>query len=302
MPTLRELANLYAKKQPKMVDNITEEAPILASINFEEASHGLWNVYEELSSVTGPGFVAMNAPLPTIGANTDIKKVDLNIMGGEMDVPEDTAKMFGGPATYFSRKQPAILREAGRSTEVAILYNNLAQYAHDRGSDWWINAGGSAGAGYSIMAVRWIPGEVCGLYSPDGFKKGAMLDITPIGGGSLYKRASDGVLVYGIRMKGYFGLQIANEKAVNCIFNIKTGHLPTKAMLDDLLDSVRATPGNSFLYCHNKCRNLAINPLKDAKVVMQHTSKEVVTLVDDWNGIPIVTSYNFLDGSEATRS
>ncbi len=302
MPTLRELANLYAKKQPKMVDNLTEEAPILAGINFEEASHGLWNVYEEVTSITGPGFVNMNAALPSIASNTDIKKVDLNIMGGEMDVPEDLAKMFGGPSSYFGRKMPNIMRQAGMSTEAAILYNNLAQYAYDRGSTWWKNANGSGGSCYSIIAVRWIPGQVCGLYSPEGFKKGAMLDMTPIAGGSLYKRASDGVLVYGVRLKGYFGLQIANAKAVNAIFNIKTGSLPTANMMDDLLDSVRATPGNTFLYMHNKCRNLAVNPLKTAKIVMQHTSKEYSTLVDDWNGIPIVTSYNFLDGTEATRT
>jgi len=298
MATLRELANLYAKKQPKMVDNLTDQAPILEGINFEEASHGMWNVYEEIQSITGAGFVNMNAALPTMSVSTDLKKVDLNIMGGEMEVPEDTAKMFGSAEAYFAKKQGPLLAQIGQDTEYAMLYNNLLAYAYD--ADEWLNAGGD-GNGYSILAVRWIPGEVCGLFSPEGFKKGAMLDVSWYNGGALYKNSS-GVPVKGLRYKGYFGLQIGSTRAVNAIFNIETGHVPTKTQVEDLLASVRATPGNTKLYMHTKCKNLAINPLKAADVTMAHLSGEVNTLVESFNKIQIVESYNFLDGTEARRT
>ena len=66
MPTLRELSVEYAKKQPKMVDTILEETPILDIIPFEPASHGLWNVHETIESITGAGFVEMDQVLPTL--------------------------------------------------------------------------------------------------------------------------------------------------------------------------------------------------------------------------------------------
>ena len=67
MPTLKELSVLFAKKQPKQVESITEDSPILDMIPFEEASHELWNVYEDATEITGAGFVDLDAPLPTVG-------------------------------------------------------------------------------------------------------------------------------------------------------------------------------------------------------------------------------------------
>ena len=48
----------------------------------------------------------MNAPLPEVGASLGLKKIDLSIMGGEIECPEDTAKMFEGKEKYFARKMP----------------------------------------------------------------------------------------------------------------------------------------------------------------------------------------------------
>jgi hypothetical protein len=99
MPTLDELSILYAKKQPKMVDNLLEDSPILKIIDFVEASHDLWNAYEEVLSVDAAGFVDLNAKLPTLSAKTKVEQVDLAVMGGEIEVPEDKAQVFGGRET-----------------------------------------------------------------------------------------------------------------------------------------------------------------------------------------------------------
>lgn len=291
--TLKELSIEYAKKQPHQVENLTEEAPILDGIKFEPASHGLWNVYEDVTSIEGPGFVDMNAKLPKMSFDSDLKKMDLSIMGGEMFCPEDKAQMVGGKEKYFNKRTPAFLRAAGQTTEKKIIYDNFIPYAKKNGN---IIDGGATGAGYSIVCVRYVPGEVCGLYSPEGFKQGAMLDVRPINGGNLYHN-ENGVLGYGVRLKGYFGVQLANAKAVSAIVNIDKEHIPTESQMDDLLIAARATAGSTFLYMHPKVLSM-LNKYKGDILRTVNGESEINRTFDQWNKIKIVTSYNFLDGRE----
>jgi len=304
--TLRELSAHYAKKQPKQVDNLTEKAPILEIIPFEEASHGLWNAYEENVNIEGAAFVDMNAPLPEVGADSELKKVDLNIMGGEMFVAEDKCQMFGGPAKYFAKKMPIILRASGMSAEQKIVYDNFRQFAIDNGNA--LDGGADTDDCYSIVAVRFQPGVTTGLYSPEGFKSGAMLDVKPIANGALYKNSS-GVLGYGQRLKGYFGIQIADDRTVAAILNINASHVPTPAQIDDLLAMVRADSADTKLFMHMRCKNF-LNKYKGGDGAtagvgsLQTTpqTKDLVRLFEAWNGIPIVTSYNMLEGTEESVS
>lgn len=296
--TLKELSDHYAKKQPHMVDQITEEAPILSRIKFEAASHGLWNAYEESSEIKGAAMVEMNAPLPTVDTTSQLKKIDLSIWGGEIEVPEDKAQMFGGKEKYFSKKMPRILRQSGMSAERAIVYDNWRKYALD--NKLVKSAGATSDGCYTILAVREVPGETIGLYSPEGWKQGAMFDISPINGGSLYKFQKgphEGVLGYGMRLKAYFGYQIANKKTVAAIVNIKSAHLPTPGMIDDMLASVRATSASTKLFMHARVLGF-LNEYKADKLRVETGAKDLDRSFTHWNGIEIVTSYNFDDGSE----
>ncbi len=114
---LKEIANMYAKKQPKMVDDLTEKTPILERCKWEAASHGLWNMAEKLNDITGAQFVNADAALPTIDASSDLIKTDLSVLGGEMEQAEDTIDQFGGAPAYFAKKEPKILKQAGMDTE-----------------------------------------------------------------------------------------------------------------------------------------------------------------------------------------
>ena len=300
--TLKELAVKYAKKQEEMVDNLTEDAPILAGIPFAEASHGMWNVAEQVASIDGPAFVRLNAPLPRVGVTTDLLKIDLDVMGGEIEVPEDQARMFGGPESYFSRNTPIILRDAGMSAEKRILYDNFIGYALQHGTA--VDAGGGGNNTASIIAVRFERGITTGLYSPEGFKAGAALDVSPINGGELYKISSGkfaGVLGYGVRLKGYFGMQITSPKTVGAILNITEDNAPTARMLDNLLADIRATPARTRLYMHVHTRNL-LNRYKQDSLRMAPENKNYQTGVMEWNGIPIITSYNFLGFGETAAA
>ena len=297
--TLAELNNYYAKKQPKLLENLTEDTAVLNQMKFEPASHGLWNAYEEVTAIKGAGFVDMNAPLPQLGVDTKLKKQDLSIMGGEIFVPEDTAKMYGSAEAYFAKRTPSILKEAGMTAEQKLIYNNIAKFAKDNGK--LQSAGGSASATgdtglYSMYAFRQIEGENIGLYSPEGFKNGAGLDVAKINGGNLYKN-TNGVLGYGIRLKGYFGFQLANAKGVAGIVNINASHIPTAAQIDDMLIEARATAANTFIICHPKVLSM-LNTYKGNVLQMTTGDQDMNRTYMAWNGIRFVTSYNFIAGNE----
>jgi hypothetical protein len=302
--TLQELSVEYAKKQPHQVEYLTEESPILARIKWEAASHPLWNVTEKVEGFAGADFVEMNAPLPEMAVTSKLEKVDLGIMGGEIFVPEDKAQAMGGAASYFAKKMPVLLKDAGNQTEKRIIYENYRQYAIDNGKV--VSAGGTAAEGaktglYSMVIVRSVAGENGGLYSPEGFKNGAMLDVKAINNGALYKD-SRGVLGYGVRVKGYFGMQLMNPKTVSGIVNISADKLPSIRQINEALIKAQANPANTAIYLHPMLKSWLESEYKKEILRTTNGDKGLNFLVSTWNEIPMISSYNFLDGSETVET
>lgn len=291
--TLQELSVLYAKKQPKQVDQLTRNAPFLDIVPFEEASHDFWNMYEEVTEVTGAGFVKMNAPLSEMKVESDLKKIDLNIMGGKLFCPEDKARSYGGAAKYFAKKTPLLLRKSGMSAEYSILYDNIRAAAIDLGNV--VDAGGE---GYSIIVVRFIPGETGGLYSPVGFKNGALLDAKALNGGNVYEHKDTGVNGFGMYLKNYFGFMIANAASVAVVCNIDADHKPTSDMLDDALDMAEADNGSTHMVMHPNATKF-MSALKEAKLQVGTKDNEYNNQIDVYNKIPITTTRIMLKGTEA---
>jgi len=310
----REVAIENSKKQPQMVDQFLEDAPILEMIPFESTSDGLFNVYEEIENVAGPGLVDLDEALPIMDVETKLGQINLSVMGGKMYVGEDKARQFGGPAAYFAKKQPSILRKTGMDLETSILYNSLRAKAITSGASTGhlFDATGSNNTNYSIIAVKWVPGEVTGLYDPNGFGKGMLMDVQPLHGGNLAEfsqTTTDGrsvtVTGYGVRMKSYVGMQLANARYVSAIVNIDpaaaTPDLPTEAQIDDLIESVRGQVGGStWLYMHPKVKT-ALQKYKGDSLELR-VGDDLVRTYETWNGIPLITSYNFKRGTEANVS
>ena len=136
-----------------------------------------------------------------------------------------------------------------------------------------------------------------------------LFDMEPINGGQMYyTKSSEGkTLGYGMRLKSYFGVLTADPRNVASIVNIDISDadptnwkLPTAMQIDDAIAAVRgATGGNTMILVHPKLKT-ALNSFKTS---IMETTVEVMNLerrFDAWNGIPIVQSYNFLRGTEAT--
>lgn len=302
--SLYEIALGPDKSQRAVVDAITCEAPILRDLPMEPSSHGLWNIYESMKDVTGGDLVDLDAPLPKVSAESELKQTDLSIIGGEMEVGEDTARKLGGPVSYFAKKATPVLRKTGMSAERSLLYDNFRTFAIRNGNVQ--SAGGTGTKNYSILCVHYVPGEITGVYDPAGFGNGKTFDLTPIAGGELYKNA-EGRLVYGMRLKTYFGVQLANPDYVSAIVNCDIDSdstsartFPTMRQMDKLLIDARAGQ-NTFIFCHP-----AVKAYLGTTCKLEHmtlvSGNGFSTQIDAWNGVPIITSFNFDNGTETAVS
>ncbi len=296
MTTLHEIGVRYAKKQPGMVDDLTEDAPILDVVRWKAASHKLWNVAEKLTDITGPGFTKLDAPLPMMNTSSDLVHIDLQAMGGTMEVPTDRAAKLGGPMKYFADKQGVILKKAGMDTERVLVLDNWLKGA--RSVKNLYDAGGT-GKGWFILACRFDEMVNVGLYDPDQFESGRLFKITfPYDGAEhmLHGPGYEGVLGYSVVYRTHFGYQMLDAKrTVAAIVNIDEDHHPTPAMVDDMLAQVRSQPGSTYLFTSPRGKIYGINPYKVENVQLANGDTDAKTRIETWGGIGIITSHNITD-------
>lgn len=296
MCTLHEIAISRANKQPGIVDALTEDTPVLNIFKWVPSTHGLWNVAEKLTDINGPAFTEPDAPLPVMSSSNDLVTTDLHVMGGMLEVPSARAQKFGGALKYFSERQDHLLKEAGRAVEKQIVKDVFLKAAVKVKN--LRNAGGK-GDGWWIMAVRFDDLSNVGLYDPDQFDQGRLLRIDmPYGGNEHYLRGKgyENVLGYTVVYRGHFGWQLLEpERTVAAVVNIDKDNYPTVDMMDDMLADVRAEKGNTYLICGPRAKIYGINKHKNEKVhvVMGDTNQQ--TVIESWNGIPIITSHNIND-------
>lgn len=296
--TLREIAIDKAKKRPELVDYLLEEAPILDKVKWIPASHGLWNVEERLSDITGAQFVDLDAPLPAMDARTKLVQNYVSVMGGTMTVGEDKAAQFGGAPAYFARRESKLLKKAGMDCEIALF------------SDWWRKAAikntlvtklaGTGTALSTVMVVRMDADNNIGIYDPSGFAQGRLLEIKPINNAALYAINAAGVLGYGVRYKGRFGWQIIEpRRAVYAIVNCDATHLPTVAQVEDAIAAVHGSESNTMILGNTKLINKMVSAWKMDKIEYVMADNNLQTHFAALNGVKIYGSYNVSDFNEA---
>lgn len=303
--SFREIAIEKCPKQAVMVDYVTEESPIVASLPMEPTSNGIQNVFERVIDISGADIVEFDAPLPSMDVTTELDKVELSVYAGEIEVAEDKVNQYGGLDVYLSKKLPKILRETGNRLEYSIYYNNLRASAAAFGK--LVSAGGSGSTNYSMLCVKYTPGENMGLYDPNGFGQGkTFFDIQMGSGGELHKNAS-GIWVYDMRIKTYMGIQIANPRHISGIVNIDIANATsvapavTEQKIDEMIINARANAANTIIYCRPEVKAY-LQMYKGYRMEMMPDARGIDRRFDTWNGIPIITSYNLKAGNEATVS
>ena len=300
----RDLKIEETETQSVMVDSLLEKSPILEMLPMQASTHKLQNAYEDLISVSGAQISDLDAPLAAMDLTSTLKYQDLNVIGGEISVGEDKANALGGAADYFTKKMPKILQKTGQETESSLVYNSTIPYAKAN-SRQLLAESVTADVNYSIVAVRWEPGETTGLYSTDGFGNGKLFDMQALNNGGLMKvdnGSGTDINGFAMRIKTYFGYQLANPKTVSSIRNnniiidtsTATGRkaIATESQIDDMLDLCEADASNTFIYMHPNMLS-ALNVYKGGALQMTPSDMDFNRAVNNWNGIRIITSRNF---------
>jgi hypothetical protein len=290
MLTLKELGVQFRSKN-NMVDNITNDAPILSAVKWSESSDVFSNKVKTLQSVTPASFVDRNEGLTEVKITTSLKSYDLQKMGAKMTISHDDALAYnGGKDAYFADSEPKILRETGKNVEKEIVNDIWKKYCLAT-TGKALKTAAASGQGYTLYAVRFVDNETCGLYQKGlPFNRTSLLERILLNGGNLTLN-NDGLEVYGCILKGYFSFQIANEHSIACICNIQDGKLPSMAQIEDLLAEVHADNSNTILVCSPKCLSL-LGGLKTASLRTSVNDQSMVPGFRDWDGVPFVTSWN----------
>ncbi len=303
MNTLKEIAAEHAKKQPGMVDSLTEKAPILDDVKWTAATHGGWNTAEVVSGIEGPGFVEGNAPFPQMTVDTDLVQTHVSIMGGELEVPVTKSNKMGGPAEYFSRRQDKLLKQAGMDTESRLYYDYWLLAAVNAGNV--VDMGGTAASGEntglsSIIITRYDEDSNVGIYNPTQFDSGRLLKVTPLnGGGQYHLRSMPGVVGHGVTYHGEFGWQLLDAKrTVAAIINISASALPDLLDMAKALTMVRATAADTRIVCNPFTATMVFGSMKSNKLEVDSATMNLSTEIKSFNDIPLIKSYNVLTNNE----
>lgn len=295
-----EVTKKQATKQTALVDQVLEESPVLNSMPMMEASHDLHNVYEDLISVTGGSVMDLDGVFTKADSVTGLNQTAITKIGGLLEVGMDKAGAMGGKAAYFASLMPRIAKATFASVEKSILYDNIraTAIAGSKVQD----AGGVANANYSILCVKYAEGQNIGLSGKNAFAGGKMFQTANLSGGDLMDitDANNNIIPgYKSLFYMYFGLQLASLRNISGIVNVDiiNDKFPTEDQLSQCVEDARAIE-NAALYMHPSVKRVIGSKYKLDKVRLSNTDREVNSLVDGWDGVPIIASYNFDKGTE----
>jgi hypothetical protein len=299
--SLREIA-IAQKGDIPSIDQITDSSPVIATANFQAANRGTAHVYEELKHFTTGEYVAIDGVLTEVDAEFDVKKQDIGIQGGKMYAMSDTLALTGYTAEqYFMKKYMPVAQGTLQNLETDLVYNILEAFAIANGNV--INASGNANTNYSILVCRWQEDNLSGIYNPEAFNPSTLFRLGSINNGAEYEiAAKNGALGFGMYYKTYMAFLAANARNVSVIVNANksTADAVTGTMMDDALALARAgTTGSTFIYCHPMAASRFLNKFKGDAIVTDTSNREFNRAIDRYSGVPIVTSWNFKNGTEA---
>ena len=299
MSTLADIAVASASKQETIIDTLTEESVMLQDMRMIPSSNGWFHLAEEYSRLVGGNVIDPDGARPSMLAESVLRQKTLSVIGGVMKKGRDTVDAFGGPDEYFGRKMPGVLRRTGGDVESTLYYNSLRPFAF--ANDKLISAGGTGAALYSLTAVTWTDEEMCGLYDSRFGESGEFMTVTPINGGNFYEDpAAPGSMVYGQDARMFLGCNFLNPRYVAGVVNIDlSGDGLTAAMVCDVLEAARATPGRTFIYCRPEVKARLADLFKTAHLTVTSAEGNVSLDLESINGIRIRASRNLLPGTES---
>lgn len=303
------LKDLAVKKTPgdvELVDALTEQAPILDSMPFIGSNRGEQHIYRKVQDIVGGDVVTKYGTRKSCKTETGLNTAQLNIVAGIIEENWDDIQRYGGWDTFVQDNLPLILTQTGQDVEADIIYNSLRSAAIQYGNAQ--AGGGASDTNYSIIAVTWQPQQTCGMFDPDFINSGMMFDFEPISGGGTYLKkdaADDDVMTKGTEFHTTIGVLTANERQISTIVNCDIEHdaptgtrtFPTIEQIGKMLVQCRQN-ANTRIYMHPDVLAYLGDIYKIQLLRVTNSDNQISSLISAWNGVPIIASYNFLEGTE----
>lgn len=307
--TLQDIAVSLSRTQAGIVNDLVEKNTIIGTMPMAPASHGFYNVYTKVADVDTMDEVDYDEELPLVGISFDLGRTTLGKIGGKLPMPQDAVRAMGGYANYAAKRIPLIIGKSGNKNEERIYYTGFVKAAIQNGKA--TDCGGTtANKQYSMTFVRYDKDATTGLYNPNSLSNGKLFVTNMLNGGNEYELDIHGRHPIGKMLAMYMelGIQLADPEGVGAILNIeakanatdpdKIDGLPTRMMIEDRLAGVRADMSSTFIYAHPSLIGyLALKYQLPQRVVTNETTGVRYSLTD-WNGIPMIGSYNILWGKE----
>ncbi|MCD4650630.1 MAG: hypothetical protein K8S56_02420 [Candidatus Cloacimonetes bacterium] len=308
--TLLKLAAAFNQpNQTAIIDSLTKDSGILRTMPFQKASHGLFHKYKIKTGLPSGGFRNVNGSIIPHTTNDEVKQTDLKILTDIQQEDKAICESYpGGVEKYFADELPAFVEGLGQTAAKQVIYGTDGTFGDSEGfvglrqsaiaNSNIIAAGGTSGSRTTILAVRWKHGICTGLFNENAFADGQMITVRPLNTGNpvmvVVDTATGAVKpVYQALYEAYMGLLVADTKNVAAYTQIQdaSGKKPTAANLDKLIDMVNGTAGDTFIYCNRIGRRL-LWELKDSKMQITPAETEYNSMLERWNGIPMILDEN----------
>ena len=279
--------------QLALIDNFTMNAPVLAGMPFERASHAYHHAYSRLLDADNLQKIDFDGQLPTLQTESQLDSVKLTPFGGAFEFGEDLMlQTHGTPEAYLATKIPPVLRRTGMELERSLYVNSfLAQTVKNATVRSATESAATDGQYATMVAVTWEPGEMTGLFSPlpygNGDRIGQLFE-TKWANGKERHKLSNGVYGYAATIKVFIGVLLANKQKIASLVNIT--ETPSPNQLAALVNA--ANPNASTrLYCSAAVKTsiaaaYAFTQKGNGLVAVSGTGDVSVL------GVPIVTSNN----------
>jgi hypothetical protein len=270
---------------------------------FEPTTHGLSHNYEDLEEITGASFADIDGDVAAVGVESALLTKDLSILSGLDEAGIDKIGKYGGLDKYIARRAPHVLRQTGMDLETAFIYNLFRQTAIDAGNIQEPATESTGDTGYSMVAIRFQSGVCTGLYDPDGYGSGKLLDMEKVEGGKPYYKdtATGRQKVQGWDLRGYTGALVASTRNVAAIVNINVANIGSDTTMPDIIDEMllqaQSDRGQTVIVCHPRVKN-KLHAFKGDKLQLNVEDKAFSRRIDLWEGVPIISTFNMLAGTE----
>jgi hypothetical protein len=305
MAIIRSLTDVALERGDSngVVDDLTENNPML-SLSATPSNKGISNILEEVEERTGARIVDANEGAPAMSEKRKTVPIDLSFIKGEEEVTEDTLDMMEIDAgAYFEPRISGYINDTGRNISKILNYNRIQPAAIALGNYDTVEKSPSGDNYYSMTFVRHMPYQTSILYNQYIQNASEIVKVIEINNGESYKRVSDGNHVFGLRLKGHLGFQIAGTQTVASLFNIDENNIPTVKDIDKMLRYIRKDKqGQKAVFMADHVKDMLGETLVFAKQQFTNMATGISFELDTYKGVPFIVDQNFLDGTEPAQN